>query len=256
MGARRIRVPGAGRNAHHGGQHLPRDRGRRDRRPDADGQVGNMVVTILHRRSAAGDPLQRARPRTHRCTTSAAPAAAASVAWTSSSAAATTWSSCAASTSTLWPACRRSRATPAPRANGSASSTATKKDGVIRDEMTVLVEISNAPHRPDGLTEALERRLHSRSRPEGRRRAGRRGQLGCHDELGREGKARRLLDRRVQHEGRHDEMFDCHSHWSTRKGAIFRTEAEQADRAQIWGTEPPLRPRRRWRRHSGATTPA
>ena len=32
-------------------------------------------------------------------------------------------------------------------------------------------------------------------------------------------------------------IFDCHSHWSTSRGTLFRTEAEQANQARIWGTE-------------------
>lgn len=33
-------------------------------------------------------------------------------------------------------------------------------------------------------------------------------------------------------------LFDCHSHWSTRKGYIFRTEQELARQIEIWGTSP------------------
>ena len=32
------------------------------------------------------------------------------------------------------------------------------------------------------------------------------------------------------------QLFDCHSHWATRKGYIFRTEAELAKQEQIWKT--------------------
>ena len=32
-------------------------------------------------------------------------------------------------------------------------------------------------------------------------------------------------------------IFDSHSHWSTRKGAIFRTPAEQETQRKIWGTD-------------------
>jgi uncharacterized protein len=32
-------------------------------------------------------------------------------------------------------------------------------------------------------------------------------------------------------------IFDCHSHWSTRRGSLFRTEAEQENQKRIWGTE-------------------
>jgi predicted TIM-barrel fold metal-dependent hydrolase len=33
-------------------------------------------------------------------------------------------------------------------------------------------------------------------------------------------------------------FFDCHSHWSTRKGYIFRTEKELAQQVKVWGTSP------------------
>ncbi len=32
-------------------------------------------------------------------------------------------------------------------------------------------------------------------------------------------------------------IFDCHSHWGTKKGYLFRTEAELARQAKIWKTE-------------------
>ena len=32
-------------------------------------------------------------------------------------------------------------------------------------------------------------------------------------------------------------LFDCHSHWGTRKGHIFRTEAELARQESIWKTK-------------------
>ena len=31
-------------------------------------------------------------------------------------------------------------------------------------------------------------------------------------------------------------IFDCHSHWATQKGYIFRTEHEMAQQAKVWGT--------------------
>lgn len=33
-------------------------------------------------------------------------------------------------------------------------------------------------------------------------------------------------------------LFDCHSHWPTRKGYIFRTEKELAQQVKVWGTQP------------------
>lgn len=33
-------------------------------------------------------------------------------------------------------------------------------------------------------------------------------------------------------------LFDCHSHWATRKGYIFRTERELAQQVKVWGTSP------------------
>ena len=33
-------------------------------------------------------------------------------------------------------------------------------------------------------------------------------------------------------------IFDCHSHWSTRRGYIFQTAEAQASQRRIWGTEP------------------
>jgi len=32
-------------------------------------------------------------------------------------------------------------------------------------------------------------------------------------------------------------LFDCHSHWSTKRGSIFRSADEQARQKAIWGTE-------------------
>ncbi len=32
-------------------------------------------------------------------------------------------------------------------------------------------------------------------------------------------------------------IFDCHSHWSTRKGYLFRTEDELASQERIWNTK-------------------
>jgi predicted TIM-barrel fold metal-dependent hydrolase len=32
-------------------------------------------------------------------------------------------------------------------------------------------------------------------------------------------------------------LFDCHSHWSTRRGYIFQTEEELASQERIWGTK-------------------
>ena len=32
-------------------------------------------------------------------------------------------------------------------------------------------------------------------------------------------------------------LFDCHSHWGTKKGHIFRTEAELARQESIWKTK-------------------
>lgn len=32
-------------------------------------------------------------------------------------------------------------------------------------------------------------------------------------------------------------IFDCHSHWSTKRGHIFQTEEALASQARIWGTE-------------------
>ena len=32
-------------------------------------------------------------------------------------------------------------------------------------------------------------------------------------------------------------IFDCHSHWGTKRGYIFRTEAELARQEKIWNTK-------------------
>src|SRR5260221_1024200 len=32
-------------------------------------------------------------------------------------------------------------------------------------------------------------------------------------------------------------IFDCHSHWSTRRGYIFQSEEEQKSQERIWGTK-------------------
>ena len=31
-------------------------------------------------------------------------------------------------------------------------------------------------------------------------------------------------------------IVDCHSHWATEKGYIFRTEAERAQQEKVWRT--------------------
>ena len=72
----------------------------------------------------------------------------------------------------------------------------TEKDGVIRDEMTVLVETQRTAHSLDGLTEALERRLHSDLGLKVLVDLAEEGSLAAMTNLGREGKAKRLLDRR------------------------------------------------------------
>lgn len=33
-------------------------------------------------------------------------------------------------------------------------------------------------------------------------------------------------------------LFDCHSHWSTRRGYVFQTDEELQNQRNIWGTEP------------------
>lgn len=33
-------------------------------------------------------------------------------------------------------------------------------------------------------------------------------------------------------------IFDCHSHWGTKKGYIFRTEEELAQQEKLWKTRP------------------
>jgi predicted TIM-barrel fold metal-dependent hydrolase len=33
-------------------------------------------------------------------------------------------------------------------------------------------------------------------------------------------------------------IFDCHSHWGTRRGYIFRTDAQRAQQEKIWKTKP------------------
>src|SRR5437016_3515671 len=32
-------------------------------------------------------------------------------------------------------------------------------------------------------------------------------------------------------------IFDCHSHWSTRRGYVFQTDEEVANQERIWGTK-------------------
>ena len=32
-------------------------------------------------------------------------------------------------------------------------------------------------------------------------------------------------------------LFDCHSHWGTKRGYLFRTEAELAQQEKIWKTK-------------------
>ncbi len=32
-------------------------------------------------------------------------------------------------------------------------------------------------------------------------------------------------------------LFDCHSHWSTRRGYVFQTEEELINQERIWGTK-------------------
>ena len=33
-------------------------------------------------------------------------------------------------------------------------------------------------------------------------------------------------------------IFDCHSHWGTKRGYLFRTAEQLAQQVKIWGTKP------------------
>ena len=60
--------------------------------------------------------------------------------------------------------------------------------------------------------------------------------------LSQTSKIKRLIDNRDNAQSfgcRQDIMkiFDCHSHWGTKRGYIFRTEAELARQEQIWKTK-------------------
>ena len=34
-----------------------------------------------------------------------------------------------------------------------------------------------------------------------------------------------------------NQFFDCHSHWATEKGYLFRTQAERDQQKKIWHTD-------------------
>lgn len=71
-----------------------------------------------------------------------------------------------------------------------------EKDGVIRDEMTVLVEVHRAAASTEGLTEALEKRLNADLGMKVSVDLVAEGGLAELANIGREGKAKRLVDRR------------------------------------------------------------
>jgi phenylacetate-CoA ligase len=73
-----------------------------------------------------------------------------------------------------------------------------EKDGVLRDDMTVRVEIRKDASSREGLREHLERRLHSDLGVRVAVELVEEGSLADVANLGREGKPRRLLDRRFE----------------------------------------------------------
>ncbi|MCW5689626.1 MAG: hypothetical protein KIT76_13850, partial [Pseudolabrys sp.] len=72
------------------------------------------------------------------------------------------------------------------------------RDGVIRDEMTVRVEVSRDANAVDGLKEILEKRLQGDLGVKVAVDLVRDGALAEAANLGREGKPKRLLDLRNQ----------------------------------------------------------
>ena len=73
-----------------------------------------------------------------------------------------------------------------------------ERDGVIRDEMTVRVEVSRDANAVDGLKEILEKRLQGDLGVKVAVDLVRDGALAEEANLGREGKPKRLLDLRNQ----------------------------------------------------------
>ena len=72
----------------------------------------------------------------------------------------------------------------------------TEKDGVLREDMTVRIEVRSSATDLDGLTEHLQRRLHNDLGLKVGVELAPEGSLAELANLGREGKPRRLLDRR------------------------------------------------------------
>ena len=77
-----------------------------------------------------------------------------------------------------------------------------ERDGVIRDDLTVRVEVARSAASVDGLVAHLEKRLHSDLGLKVGVELVKEGELAEIANLGREGKPRRLVDRRHQASGR------------------------------------------------------
>ena len=131
-----------------------------------------------------------------------------------------------------------------------------ERDGVVRDEMTVQVEVRDDAGGWDGLKEHIEKRLHSDLGLKLDVELVKEDALIEWSNRGREGKPKRIIDRRreddayaTKQKGLTMRYFDCHSHFSTQRGpasrdagglratrsacssasATFETEEEMAD---------------------------
>ena len=114
-----------------------------------------------------------------------------------------------------------------------------QRDGVLRDEMIVRVEMLQRRGRCLPAAGEAGAAAAERSRRQGRRRAGDGGQPGGGRQSGAGGQAEApARSPPAQHFGRQAmRLFDCHSHWSTKRGYIFQSEDELASQERIWGTK-------------------
>ena len=116
-----------------------------------------------------------------------------------------------------------------------------------RESMTVMVETADQSMPPDVIEGELADRLKEALGVRLEVQAVARGGLDHLTGLSQTSKIKRLIDRRVPHraEAQHGQgdmdkvtkLFDCHSHWGTKRGYMFRTEAELAQQEKIWKTK-------------------
>ena len=223
---------------HKSGMHFHEDStffevvGVEDNKPVANGEIGNMVCTILHRRQ---QPMIRFNLRdltrivsTDRCECGSCFRRMQKMLGRSDTMVRIRGVS-------IWPQACLPAIKSDNRTTGEWLCIAerTVSDGVVRDEMTVKVEVRDDASGWDGLKEHIEKRLHSdlglRLNVE----------LVPEDALiewsnrGREGKPKRILDQTLREEMTASmRYFDCHSHFSTKAGLHHATQEdyEQAQR--------------------------